>query len=133
MANQEIKNPTEFDQNVRVLETTDPAHASTFNPLFESLINNDAYLKEQQDKLIEYTGPLSVERLNKDSNDIFTELRFKRADGTLLKKSILSGGVSPNYTTRTETYYAADGITAVLNVTFTLSYTGDNLISEVII
>ncbi len=133
MANQDIKTPKEYDQAIRKLETSDPAHADTFNPLFEKLINNDAYLKEQQDKLIEYTGPLSTERLSKDSNDIYVEVRYKRANGSLLKKSVLSDGVSPKYTTRTETYYAADGIAVLFTKVYSLTYTGDDLTSEVIV
>lgn len=35
-----------FNEQLRMLETTDPAHANTFNPLFRQLINNDVALKE---------------------------------------------------------------------------------------
>lgn len=35
-----------FDELLRMLETTDPVHANTFNPLFRQLINNDVALKE---------------------------------------------------------------------------------------
>lgn len=45
MAEQEIHNPKDFSEILRALLTTDPAHADTFNPLFERLINNDVYLK----------------------------------------------------------------------------------------
>lgn len=45
MADQPIHVPLDFSQALRLLETTDPAHADTFNPLFERLINNDAFLK----------------------------------------------------------------------------------------
>lgn len=44
MANQDTTNP-EFISLLRKLETTDPGHADTFNPLFKILINNDVYLK----------------------------------------------------------------------------------------
>lgn len=33
-----------YTEDLRKLETNDPGHADTFNPLFEKLINNDAYL-----------------------------------------------------------------------------------------
>lgn len=49
MANQPIDNPKTYSEILRELTTTDPAHADTFNPLFERLINNDAYLKEKQE------------------------------------------------------------------------------------
>lgn len=45
MAEHEIHSPKDFSETLRKLLTTDPAHADTFNPLFERLINNDAYLK----------------------------------------------------------------------------------------
>ena len=35
-----------FDENLRKLETTDPAHADVFNALLGQLINNDVALKE---------------------------------------------------------------------------------------
>jgi hypothetical protein len=70
---------------------------------------------------------------NKDSNGIYTTVQHKRkADGTLVRQSVLSGGTSPQYTTRTVTFYAADGTTVVKTDTFTLSYDADGvLISEV--
>jgi hypothetical protein len=75
---------------------------------------------------------LSTSRLNKDLNGLYTEIQFKRKDGTLFKKSVLSGGTSPKYTTRTETFYAADGVTVIQTDTYTLTYTGNDLTSEVI-
>lgn len=75
----------------------------------------------------------SLYRSAKDANDIFTILEWKRADGTLFKKSVLSGGVSPKYTTRTLTYYEADGTTVKLTKTFALTYdAADLLIQEVL-
>lgn len=44
MANHNIKDPPEFNPDLRMLETTDPAHADMFNALFDILINNDIYL-----------------------------------------------------------------------------------------
>lgn len=64
---------------------------------------------------------------------IFKTLEFKRSDGTLFKKSVLSGGTAPKYTTRTVTFYAANGTTVDQTITYTLSYdVDDDLISEVI-
>lgn len=81
----------------------------------------------------EKTGALTMLRLNKDANDIYTEIQYKRSDATLHKKSVLSGGTSPKYTTRTVTYYQADGVTVKSTETYTLTYTGDDLTSEVIV
>lgn len=46
MGNQPIHEPKDFSTELRKLETTDPAHANVFNPLFERLVNNDALLRE---------------------------------------------------------------------------------------
>ena len=75
---------------------------------------------------------LSLYRSGKDSNGIFVTLEWKRANGTLAKKSVLSGGTSPKYTTRTVTYYDAAGTTVVLTKSYTETYTGDDLTSEVL-
>lgn len=100
-------------------------------------LSSDFYNVEDQndnmDKLENMlSGKLTTIRLSKDSNDIFTEIQYKRADDTLFKKSVLSGGISPKYTTRTVTFYAVDGIAVVATQVYTLSYTDDDLISEVL-
>lgn len=82
--------------------------------------------------LQEKTGALTMERFNKDDNDIYTEIHYKRADSSLYKTSILSGGTSPQYTTRTETFYAPDGVTVIDTQVYTLNYTGEDLTSEVL-
>ncbi|PIC80554.1 hypothetical protein CSV75_01820 [Sporosarcina sp. P18a] len=53
MANQEIHEPTNYSQEIRKLQTTDPSHADVFNPLFERLINNDVFLKSLTERLIQ--------------------------------------------------------------------------------
>jgi hypothetical protein len=50
-------------------------------------------------------------KTNKDSNGVFVTTEKKRKDGTLFMRSVLSGGTSPQYSIRTETYYEADGVT----------------------
>lgn len=71
-------------------------------------------------------------RSGKDTNGIYTTVEKKRSDGTLAEKSQLSGGTSPNYTTRTITYYGLNGTTIEKTVTRTLSYDGDgDWLSEV--
>lgn len=44
MPNQDIHVPLDYSLDLRKLETTDLAHPDTFNPLFERLINNDAFM-----------------------------------------------------------------------------------------
>ena len=41
----------EYSEQLRKLETADPAHADLFNSMFSTLINNDAYLNEQNNKI----------------------------------------------------------------------------------
>lgn len=70
---------------------------------------------------------------NKDSNGISTTVTLKRSDGTIYMASVLSGGTSPQYTTRTETYYMADGVTVSATKTYARTYDSDgDLASEVI-
>ncbi len=45
MGNFLVKEPPEYDDKMRMLETTDLGHANVFNPLFEKLLNNEAFLK----------------------------------------------------------------------------------------
>jgi hypothetical protein len=67
-----------------------------------------------------------VHNSEKDGYGIFTETQFKRySDGSLFRKSVLSGGTSPQYTTRTETWYDTDGTTVLRTNTYTLAYDGD--------
>ncbi len=53
MTNHEIHEPIDFNEVLRKLQTSDPAHADTFNPLFERLINNDVFLKNLTERLIQ--------------------------------------------------------------------------------
>lgn len=71
-------------------------------------------------------------KLNKDNNDIFTEVQHKRQDGTLILKSVLSGGISPKYNIRTITKYTSNG-TIEWTKTYALNYdSNDILVSEMI-
>lgn len=73
---------------------------------------------------------LTLVRSGQDSYGVFTTLTWKRSDGTTFRTSVLSGGTSPQYTTRTNTYYAANGTTAKKVITHTLGYTNGILTSE---
>lgn len=61
-------------------------------------------------------------RLGKDAKGIFTTIEWYRQDGTLAKRSVLSGGNSPRYTNRTVTYYAPDGETVLAVVIYNQIY-----------
>ena len=73
---------------------------------------------------------LAMSRTGKDTENIYTTISFKRADGTLARQSILSGGTSPEYTTRTESLYGLDGTTVTQTLVFTLTYDSGELVSE---
>ncbi|MDR9504778.1 hypothetical protein RI662_10795 [Brevibacillus agri] len=51
MADHPIHNPKDYSEVLRQLLTTDPVHADTLNPLFERLLNNDAFIKAAADKI----------------------------------------------------------------------------------
>lgn len=73
-------------------------------------------------------------RTGKDNKGIFTNIDWNRRDGTLSKKSVLSGGNSPKYTDRRVTYYGEDGITVESTITYKQIYNEDgDWIKEVII
>lgn len=76
---------------------------------------------------------LKTVKSSKDANGIFTTITYRRKlDDSLFATSVLSGGTSPNYTTRTVTYYEPDGTTVRETITYTLTYDTDGaLVSEV--
>jgi hypothetical protein len=82
-------------------------------------------------KKVEQTD-FKVYKSGKDANGVFTTVEYKRQDDTLAVRSVISGGTSPNYTTRTITYYGLNGTTVEKTTTRTLTYDTDGvLISEV--
>ena len=82
---------------------------------------------------LDINQPLTFTRSNKDVNGIFTTIDYHRVDGSLAKRSVLSGGTSPEYTTRTETWFESDGVTEAYQTIYSLSYDEDGaLISEIL-
>ena len=80
------------------------------------------------------SDPLRVERSAKDANGVFTTIEWFRQDGTKDSQSVLSGGTSPEYTTRTVTEYEADGTTVKRTTAYTLTYDVDgDLTTEVFV
>ncbi len=67
----------------------------------------------------------SVECSSKDAKGIYTTVEYNDASGNLRKRSVLSGGTSPAYTTRTVTFYAPDGITQTGQRIYAIAYDGD--------
>lgn len=79
-----------------------------------------------------FPEPLYINRSGRDSEGVWATIEWFRADDdTKAMKSVLSGGTSPKYTTRTVTEYAANGTTVVRTTAYTLSYdTNDELEDE---
>lgn len=99
----------------------------------ETIKGNADAIAAHEANLIEHgEGTLNLYRANKDAYGVYVTLQWKRTDATLAKQSVLSGGTAPNYTTRTVTYYDTDGTTVLATKTYTLSYTGSDVISEVL-
>ena len=74
--------------------------------------------------------PLKITRNKKDSEGVFTEIEWRRPDGTLYMRSTLSGGTSPQYEIRTEEEFDEEE-NLIEEVVFELEYDGDgDLISE---
>lgn len=134
--------------NLKKPESTDYVNISDLNDnadiVDEELKKNaDALTSHQADNTIHITQQerkkwndaatqFSVYKSEKDENGVFTVVEYKRADGTLYARSVLSGGTSLQYTTRTITYYAADGTTVIRTDPYTLVYDADgDLINEV--
>lgn len=53
MANLPIYEPAIFSENVRALEETDLANPETWNPQYETLLNNDVFLKQAIENMTE--------------------------------------------------------------------------------
>lgn len=85
MAEFVIKDPPEFNLDLRKLETTDRNHADVFNKEFEQLINNDAFLKAVMDLAVGHMKDNIVHVTNQDkqswSGKAGTSVATQSADG----------------------------------------------------
>ena len=72
-------------------------------------------------QILEDYDNLTKELSGKDSNGIFTTVTWKDAAAVVRRVSELSG-TSPEYNTRTVTWYASDGVTVIRQEVFSLSY-----------
>lgn len=118
------------EQNAK--DYTDQEIASAKEYTDQQLAAAKAYTDSAPEAMQRNLGNFNVYKNGKDSNGIFTTVDYKRPDGTLYARSVLSGGTSPQYTTRTITYYAVDGTTVIRTDTHTLSYDADgDLVNEV--
>lgn len=93
----------------------------------------DTSLKNSLENLQDSQEIVTKVKSGKDESGVYTTITYRRKkDGTLYATSVLSGGVSPKYTTRTITRFDVDGQTIVDTTNFQLLYdSDDNLVSEV--
>ncbi len=74
---------------------------------------------------------LSRVRSAQDLYGIYTVVSYyRRGGGTLARRSTLSGGTAPFYTTRTDEFYANDGTTVERTDVSTLTYADGSWVSE---
>lgn len=64
---------------------------------------------------------MSKVRSDKDTG-VFKTIEWFDDTNTLRKKSVLSGGTAPEFTTRTVTFYDTDGVTVLDTLVYTLTY-----------
>jgi hypothetical protein len=82
--------------------------------------------------ILRHALPLTLERLDKDINDIFVRLVYTDAGGRTVKTSVLSGGATPAYAVRTVTYFNPDGtIAGIYTLDLDYDLAGD-LVEEVL-
>lgn len=107
-------------------------NAEKLNNIEDGIKTNEGDIESHLNNNTPHREIASIERKEKDENDIFTKIEWKRSDGTLFKTSELSGD-SPNYDTRTVKFYEDDGTTVKEEFTLSLSYDEDDvLVDEVI-
>ncbi len=88
MANYDVSNPT-YNNNIRKLEKSDPAHANIFNPLFQQLLENDECLKKEKDELAfhssnhekDTTCHVTIEEKNNWTNGILSTKDREKLNG----------------------------------------------------
>lgn len=97
---------------VAVGDLTKHINTATSHVSFQAALDNSIFTE---------ANAHSTVRSNKDTNGLFTTIEWRDSNNQTRIKSELSGGVSPNYTTRTVTYYTNAGI-AYFTKSFTQSY-----------
>jgi hypothetical protein len=73
---------------------------------------------------------VSVLKTDKDMNDVFVTTTSKDASGVVRKTSVLSGGASPEYASRTECIYDTDGVATLSERVFEQHYDAGVWIGE---
>lgn len=90
----------------------------------------DSLSQDQIDQFDEDFDQMDKARTNKDGSVYKTITWTDRTSGNTRKTSILSGGSTPTFTTRTVTIYEPDGVTVRSTEVFTQQYSGLDWIGE---
>ncbi len=88
MANYDVSNPI-YNNNIRKLEKSDPAHANIFNSLFQQLLENDECLKKEKNELAFHSSNhekdmnchVTVEEKNNWTNGILSTKDREKLNG----------------------------------------------------
>lgn len=129
VASDTVSGTVVLDDTANSSSTTKAATANSVKSVSDRVTTNTNQISVLNDK----ADNLKMAKSDKDANGIYTTVTYRRkADDTIFATSVLSGGASPTYTTRTITYYELNGTTIRKTVTFTLTYDADGvLVSEV--
>ena len=100
MAN--LNGTPKFSPFIRQLETTDPKHPDTWNPNYQKLIDNDAYLKQRADEVDQAKGDKASlpERLKViEQTQQMLDVDYQNAEAAALKFALDQAALA-NYTGR---------------------------------
>jgi len=95
--------------------------ASKLNGIINSALNGIPYENADKSEVFSDLNAAKILKSNKDVNGMYTTIEWSDTNNIVRKRSVLSGGTSPEYTTRTETYYNASAILIYTKV-FTQQY-----------
>lgn len=120
-----------FDENLRKLETTDPAHADVFNALLGQLINNDVALKEAVTKFAASKNEQALFLLNLHKDGKKYGVHFDNYDvtpssnGTRLFDAVGMTAAPSTNTVRAVNDFDGKGCFAYLEVNGSVDENGD--------
>jgi hypothetical protein len=120
-------NATALATPSRIMVRDAEGRAQVVSPAVSSDVANRGYVDTEN---VFHHQDLRFVRSNKDSEGLFTTIQWYRTDTTLHMDSVLSGGITPGYTTRTVREYDVDGTTVLSTATYTLSYDDDGDITQ---
>lgn len=109
--------PTHYDNTGEIINATD------VNSVQTALVNIQRYLLDQG-------GNLRKTVSGRDANGIYVTTDYKRVDGTLYMRSVLSQLSGKNYSRDTWTFYDKTGIVPNDAVVWTLTYDVDGNVTD---